>query len=72
MKRAFCGVFLAVSLLAAAAFAAAAPDYAGMQIQPYDPPKPTPQFAFPDLSGKTVTLEEIKGKVTMLIFWATW
>ncbi len=51
---------------------AAAPDFAAMQIQPYDPPKAAPAFALPDLGGKTVRLEDFRGKVLLLFFWATW
>ncbi len=62
---------LAVTLLVTVALAAA-PDFAAMQIQPYDPPKPAPTFALPDLQGKVVRLEDLRGKVVMLYFWATW
>jgi cytochrome oxidase Cu insertion factor (SCO1/SenC/PrrC family) len=51
---------------------AATPDFAGMQIQPYDPPKAAPAVALPNLDGKTVRLDDLKGKVVMLVFWATW
>jgi cytochrome oxidase Cu insertion factor (SCO1/SenC/PrrC family) len=51
---------------------AAAPDFASMRIQPFDPPKAAPALALPDLNGKTVRLEDLKGKVVMLVFWATW
>ncbi|SDC44827.1 TlpA family protein disulfide reductase [Niabella drilacis] len=33
---------------------------------------PAPQFALQDLSGKKITLEELKGKVVVVDFWATW
>ena len=72
MIRRLCVVaFLATTLLAGPAVAAA-PDFAGMQIQPYDPPKPAPAFSLPDLQGKVRTLGEFRGKVLMLFFWATW
>ena len=48
------------------------PDFAGMEVAPYDQPKPAPAFALPDLNGKTVRLEALRGKVVMLFFWATW
>ena len=71
MKRVVALALLMVGWLAMPALAAG-PDFDGMQIQPYDPPKPAPALALPDLSGKTVTLGDFKGKVTMLVFWATW
>jgi cytochrome c biogenesis protein CcmG/thiol:disulfide interchange protein DsbE len=61
-----------VTVLAAAPAALAAPDFAGMQVTPYDPPKPAPAFALPDLGGTTHRLEETRGKVAILFFWATW
>jgi cytochrome oxidase Cu insertion factor (SCO1/SenC/PrrC family) len=61
---------LLVLLLTPAAWAK--PDFATLQVAPYDPPKPAPAFALPDLQGKTVRLEDLKGKVVMVFFWATW
>jgi len=34
--------------------------------------KPAVPFALKDLSGKTVRLEDLKGKVVVVDFWATW
>lgn len=50
----------------------AAPDFAALQVQQYDPPRPAPAFSLPDLKGRNATLAELRGKVVMLFFWATW
>lgn len=60
------------ALLVTAAVCAAAPDFAAMQVQPYDPPKPAPAFSLPDLDGTVRSLGDYRGKVLMLFFWATW
>ena len=52
--------------------AGAAPDFASLQVQSYQPPKPAPTFALPSLDGRTVRLEDFRGKVVLLFFWATW
>jgi cytochrome oxidase Cu insertion factor (SCO1/SenC/PrrC family) len=52
--------------------AGAAPDFASLQVQPYQPPKPAPAFSLPSLDGQTVRLEDFRGKVVLLFFWATW
>jgi len=62
----------AVVALTIVAVAAAGPDFASLQIQPYEPPKPAPAFSLPDLEGKPQTLESLRGKVVLLFFWATW
>jgi hypothetical protein len=63
---------MAAALLAAAVAAAAPPDFASMQVQRFDPPKPAPAYELPDLAGATQRLEDLRGKVVMLFFWATW
>jgi cytochrome oxidase Cu insertion factor (SCO1/SenC/PrrC family) len=63
---------LGALVLLAASGVAGTPDFAGMQVQPFDPPRAAPPFALPDLSGNTVRLEDLRGTVVMLVFWATW
>jgi len=71
MKTRFVAVATVVALTIVVV-AAAAPDFASLQIQPYEPPKPAPAFSLPDLEGKQQTLESLRGKVVLLFFWATW
>jgi cytochrome oxidase Cu insertion factor (SCO1/SenC/PrrC family) len=52
--------------------AGAAPDFAALQIQPYEPPKPAPAFSLPALDGTTHYLADLRGKVVLLFFWTTW
>ena len=71
MMRAALAAVLTMLVLATAA-AGAAPDFATVQVQPYTDPKAAPTFALPDLDGRTHRLEELRGKVVMVFFWATW
>ncbi len=34
--------------------------------------KPAPNFKLPDLSGQQVSLNQFKGKIVLMDFWATW
>ena len=52
--------------------AAAAPDFAALNVQPYYPPKPAPAFSLPDLDVHPVRLADLQGKVVLLFYWATW
>jgi cytochrome oxidase Cu insertion factor (SCO1/SenC/PrrC family) len=65
-------VILAAAGLLTAAAVAAAPDWASVEMQPYEPPKAAPAFALPDLDGRTQTLESLRGKIVLLFFWTTW
>ena len=63
-------VVVALALVPLAA--AAVPDFAALDIQRYQPPKPAPEFALPDLNGRQVRLADLRGKVVLLFYWATW
>ncbi|MBI4588410.1 MAG: redoxin domain-containing protein [Candidatus Rokubacteria bacterium] len=71
MTRRFALACVAIALLATASLAAE-PDFEAMQVYRYDPSKPAPAFALPDLHGKTIRLSDLRGKVVLLFFWATW
>jgi cytochrome oxidase Cu insertion factor (SCO1/SenC/PrrC family) len=61
-----------IVLMAAALGAAAMPDFAAVQIQPYETPRPAPAFTLPDLDGRPVSLADLRGKVVLLFYWTTW
>jgi cytochrome oxidase Cu insertion factor (SCO1/SenC/PrrC family) len=72
---------LAASILIAAACwagagaahpAPAPPGWEKLGIHAYESPRPAPAFALPALDGRTVRLEDQKGKALLLFFWATW
>ncbi len=71
MIRRLGALSVATALLATAAVGAGT-DFAPMEVQPYDPAKPAPAFALPDLQGNTVRLESLRSKVVLLYFWTTW
>ena len=52
--------------------AAAPPAWEKLGVQAYESPKPAPAFALPALDGRTVRLEDTRGKALLLFFWATW
>ena len=76
MTRGLATALLALGLLAPGLFAApalaAGPEFAAAGVQPYESPKPAPAFALPDLDGRTIRLADLKGKLVLLFFWATW
>lgn len=63
---------VALAFVAGAAAAAPGADFAALGLQPYEPPKPAPDFALPDLEGRTRSLGDFRGKVFLLFFWTTW
>ena len=71
MSRRLLTGLLAAALVTAPALAAG-PDFEALQIEPYQPPKPAPGFSLPDLDGKVRSLADVRGKVVLLVFWATW
>ena len=38
----------------------------------YNTPTAAPDFSIEDLQGKTVKMQDLRGKVLLLNFWATW
>lgn len=71
MIRRITVAMLALALLTVGG-AGASPDFASLQVQPFQPPKPAPAFALPALDGKITRLADFKGKVVLVFFWATW
>ncbi|MBM3220839.1 MAG: redoxin domain-containing protein [Candidatus Rokubacteria bacterium] len=65
-------IAVVATVVLAVTTAVAAPDYAAMRVERIEPSKPAPAFELPDLAGKTHRLAELRGKVVMLVFWATW
>ena len=45
--------------------------HAGFELKPWTG-GPTPPLSLRDMSGKTVTLADFRGKVVLINFWATW
>ena len=56
----------------AAAPPASAPDAKPAVLQFYKDPQPVPHFTLHTLDGRTISSSEMKGKVTLINFWATW
>jgi len=74
-RRLAASILIAAALWAGAAAAqpaAAAPAWETLGVQAYEAPRPAPAFALPALDGRTVRLEDQKGKALLLFFWATW
>jgi cytochrome oxidase Cu insertion factor (SCO1/SenC/PrrC family) len=73
LLAAYLPIAAALWVVAAAAQPAAAPPaWEKMGVQAYESPRPAPAFTLPALDGRTVRLEDQKGKALLLFFWATW
>jgi thiol-disulfide isomerase/thioredoxin len=44
----------------------------GYKMTPIEPPVPAPGFVLEDMDGERYTLEDFRGKVVLVNFWATW
>lgn len=64
-------VLLSTSSLASHA-SPVADAYAAMGITPAGAPRPAPSFVLTDLNGIETRLADLKGKLILLNFWATW
>jgi len=65
-------LFSVAIVLLATSVATAAPDFAVLKIQPYEPRKPAPEFVLQDLQGKMVRLSDYRGRLLLLFFYTTW
>jgi cytochrome oxidase Cu insertion factor (SCO1/SenC/PrrC family) len=74
IRRRSTAVLLGALLVGGLGLAASAtsPDFGALDLQPYESPKPAPAFSLPDLEGRARSLAELRGKVVLLFFWATW
>jgi thiol-disulfide isomerase/thioredoxin len=52
--------------------AAVADDELSHSFAPVDPPRSVPDFSLPDMDGELHTLQDYRGKVVLINFWATW
>jgi hypothetical protein len=63
---------VAAVLTAALPVRAAGPDLSALGLQLYESPTPAPPFSLPDLGGRTRSLADLRGKLVLVFFWATW
>jgi thiol-disulfide isomerase/thioredoxin len=66
------GLLIAGTLLAAVALVASGCARPSSQQGVLEIGRPAPAFSLADLNGRKVSLDQFKGKVVMLDFWATW
>ena len=71
MKRVAVVAALAMTVAAAGLRPAAAADDT-FPMHRYEKPIPAPALRVPDLEGRVVDLAELRDKVVLVFFWATW
>lgn len=63
---------LAPALCAAVLLLVAAPAALADTLQPVTPPAPMPAFKLPGLNGNGASDADLRNKVTVIRFWASW
>ena len=72
MRRLAAAAVLAFTLAGAGGQAGPAAAADTFEAQTYSPPKPAPGFSLPGLDGRVTALSDLRGRVALLFFWATW
>ena len=73
IRLAIAGTVLCLMVAVAGLGGAATPDILpGTERNGVKLGEPAPNFQLPDLNGRLVTLSDLRGKVVLLNFWATW
>jgi thiol-disulfide isomerase/thioredoxin len=71
LQAGMAGLTAALLLLVLAA-TAVAEEGLSHSFAPVDPPRSVPDFSLPDMDGELHSLQDYRGKVVLINFWATW